>query len=203
MSTTQRVSDEVWRSAPEKKLPAGRVWAAVAVAAALILGAAWAAQSGRIVPHLVVGSSGSGAEAGTGLFDYRFDITNEGATDVELTGVRIDADWAAVTTVDRGWMGYEDRGDPSLVGRTVLPITIPAGGVTGLSIIVKVDCDKRRSEAAPLIFEARAAFGSHDVRYEPMGSAPMVPSSFMDEQPWSVAQADWVCTPYTGEIVDE
>jgi len=175
----------------------------VVVVVVAILTAAWAAQSGRIVPHLVVGSSGSGAQADTGVFDYRMDITNEGATDVEITGVRLDADWLRVTTVDRGWMGYEDRDDPALEGRTVLPITIPAGSITSLSLIIKVDCDQRRPEAVPIVFEARALLGTFDVPYQPMSTMPMVPSSSLDQQPWPVAQSDWVCTPYTGETVEE
>jgi hypothetical protein len=201
MSTTQRVSDEVWRSVPARTLPAGRVWAALGVVAALLVTGIWASSSGLIVPDLRIVSSGASSTADSGRFELRFEVTNEGVADVEVTGARLDAAWLGIESLDHG-RGPDVDGFLQ-TGQLDLPFTIPAGVTVPARMVVTVDCDQRQDVAVPIVLEARSTLGTHDVRYQPWGSPPMVVGESMDEQPWPVAVSDWVCTPYTDEDLEE
>ena len=198
MSTTQRVSDEVWRSVPQRTLPAGRVWAVLGVVAALLVTSIWASSSGLIVPDLKVGSTGASSKADSGRFEFRLELTNEGLADVEVTGVRLDAAWLGIESLDHGLVS--DVNGFLQTGELDLPFTVPAGATVPARIVVTVDCDQRQDVAVPIVLEAKAKLGTHDVLYQPWSSPPMIISESMDEQPWPVAMSDWVCTPYTGDI---
>jgi hypothetical protein len=200
MSTTQRVSDEVWRSAPQRTLPAGRVWAVLGVVAVLLVTAIWASSSGLIVPDLKIFSSGASSTADSGRFELRLEVTNGGLADVEVTGARLDAAWLGIDSLDHG--RAPDVNGFLQTGELDLPFTVPAGATVPVRVVVTVDCDQRQDVGVPIVLEAQANLGTHDVLYQPWGSPPMTVSDSMDEQPWPVAQADWVCTPYTGETVE-
>lgn len=201
MSTTQRVSDEVWRSVPEKKLPAGPVWTAVVAALVLAVAAIWASSSGLVVPDLDVRSSGGASTADSGRFEYRFDVTNGGLADVEVESIRLDADWLGIAAIATSSGPLVDG--PVQPGVLEVPFTVPAGTTVPVTLVVTVDCDARTGQGVPIVLRSRAVFGTYDVIHQPWGSPPMIVGASMDEQPWPVAVSDWVCTPYTGETVDE
>jgi len=200
MSTTQRVSDEVWRSVPPKKLPAARVWTVLGLVVAVAVAGIWVERGGYVVPKLTAWVNGSAAKADSGTFDLRLTLTNEGSSDVTVTGFRTGASWLTVSQVT--WPQGTDQGAGALPGTTiddVLPLTLEPHSGTEVRLVLEVDCASRTSDAVPLLIDARALVGTHETTFQPEPSGPLVETSDGAFQPWPVPSADWVCTPYQGD----
>ena len=176
MSTTQRVSDEVWRSVPPKKLPAARVWTVLGLVVALAVAGIWVERGGYVVPKLTAWVNGSAAKADSGTFDHLHGFV--------CVGPRTDQGAGALpgTTID-----------------DVLPLTLEPHSGTEVRLVLEVDCASRTSDAVPLLIDARALVGTHETTFQPEPSGPLVETSDGAFQPWPVPSADWVCTPYQGD----
>lgn len=200
MSTTQRVSDEVWRSVPQKKLPAVRVWAVLGLVVVLAVAGIWIARGGYVVPKLTVWDNGSAAAADSGTFDLRLTLTNEGSSDVTVTGFRTGAAWLTVSQVT--WPQRTSQGAGALPDPApfdILPLTLEPHSERQVRLVLDVDCASRTSEAVPLLIDARALVGTHETTFQPQQSGPLLDFSDSTLQPWPVPSADWVCTPYQGD----
>jgi len=195
--TTPRISDEVWAAAPRRRPPYAAVMSCVVAATLLLVASIAVAQAGLVVPRLEISESGSSSKAGSGTFQFRFWLTNAGATDVTVTDIRPDAPWltaSSTTTTTPPWQGAG-----AIQYATPLPLVIAPRSSTEVSVQLVVDCAARTADQVPLVVEASSLVGSHTLSLQPGPTMPLQGDGPVTEYlVWPQAQVDWVCNPYRG-----
>jgi hypothetical protein len=180
------VPDEIWREIPTHRLPRGRVFALVALVAALagLVGAGVA--TGVFSPRLTTNIAGSEYKEGSKEFMSQFDVTNEGLFAVTLDRPKLSAPWLKLTSAHVGSQGQEPLNAQS--GATGLPVTIGPGETVQFQLDITVsDCEAINRSGSDVVFDAKGPLLTRDVNVQPPGDQyPNAPSSYSytGDDPW-------------------